>query len=159
MGGGPIRRPVQPMRSTHGFRPIQPIQPIQPLQPIQPIQTMHVTGPGQGFSFGDLHTMNIPGAPRTAAKPVRGCSLAAADVRAKVKVRRNGDARSTTVKHSVASVIACEIADQIPMSEIGVAVSEGSRATVMDAFDVTASSFSWFHVLESSSGREPLPLR
>jgi DNA-binding transcriptional LysR family regulator len=40
----------------------------------------------------------------------------------------------SAVKHSVASVIACEIADQIPMSEIGIAVSKGSRATVIDAF-------------------------
>jgi DNA-binding transcriptional LysR family regulator len=40
----------------------------------------------------------------------------------------------SAVKHSVASVVACEIADQIPMSEIGVAVSKGSRATVIDAF-------------------------
>ena len=40
----------------------------------------------------------------------------------------------SAVKHSVASVIACEIADQIPMSEIGIAVSKGSRATVIDTF-------------------------
>src|SRR5258707_15624418 len=40
----------------------------------------------------------------------------------------------SAVKHSVASVIACEIADQIPMSEIGIAVSKGSRAAVIDAF-------------------------
>jgi DNA-binding transcriptional LysR family regulator len=40
----------------------------------------------------------------------------------------------SAVKHSVASVIACEIADKIPMSEIGIAVSKGSRATVIDAF-------------------------
>jgi DNA-binding transcriptional LysR family regulator len=40
----------------------------------------------------------------------------------------------SAVKHSVASVIACEIADQILMSEIGIAVSKGSRAAVIDAF-------------------------
>jgi DNA-binding transcriptional LysR family regulator len=40
----------------------------------------------------------------------------------------------SAVKHSVASVIACEIADQIPMSEIGIAVSKASRATLIDAF-------------------------
>jgi hypothetical protein len=60
------------MRSTQGFqqiKPIQPIQPIQPLQPIQPIQPMQGTGPGQGFSFGDLHTMNLPGAPRLPQNP------------------------------------------------------------------------------------------
>src|SRR5580693_2759893 len=38
---------------------------------------------------------------------------------------------ASTVKHIVASVIACDIVDQIPMSEIGIAVSKrvssGSR--------------------------------
>jgi DNA-binding transcriptional LysR family regulator len=41
---------------------------------------------------------------------------------------------ASAVKHSVASVVACEIADQMPMSEIGIAVSKGSRPTVIDAF-------------------------
>ncbi len=41
---------------------------------------------------------------------------------------------TSAVKHSVASVVACEIADHIPMSEIGIAVSKGSRPTVVDAF-------------------------
>src|SRR6202047_1626952 len=41
---------------------------------------------------------------------------------------------ASAVKHSVASVIACDIVDRIPMSEIGIAVSKGSRATVIDAF-------------------------
>jgi DNA-binding transcriptional LysR family regulator len=41
---------------------------------------------------------------------------------------------ASAVKHSVASVIACDILDEIPMSEIGIAVSKGSRATVIDAF-------------------------
>jgi DNA-binding transcriptional LysR family regulator len=40
----------------------------------------------------------------------------------------------SAVKHSVASVIACEIADQIPMSEIGMAVRKGTRAPVVDNF-------------------------
>src|SRR3984893_136553 len=40
----------------------------------------------------------------------------------------------SAVKHSVASVVACDIVDRIPMSEIGIAVSKGSRATVIDAF-------------------------
>ena len=40
----------------------------------------------------------------------------------------------SAVKHSVASVIACEIADRIPKSEIGIAVSKGSRAAVVDNF-------------------------
>jgi Amelogenin len=76
MGGGPIRQPAQPVHSTQGLqpikpiKPIQPIQPIQPLQPIQPIQPMHGTGPGQGFSFGDLHTMNLPGAPKLPPNPI-----------------------------------------------------------------------------------------
>jgi DNA-binding transcriptional LysR family regulator len=40
----------------------------------------------------------------------------------------------SAVKHSVASVVACDIVDRIPMSEIGIAVSKRSRATVIDAF-------------------------
>jgi DNA-binding transcriptional LysR family regulator len=40
----------------------------------------------------------------------------------------------STVKRSVASVIACEIADQVPMSEIGIAVSKRFRAAVVDNF-------------------------
>ena len=41
---------------------------------------------------------------------------------------------ASAVRHSVAPVIACDIVDQIPMSEIGIAVSKESRATVIDAF-------------------------
>ena len=41
---------------------------------------------------------------------------------------------ASAVKHSVASVVACEILDRIPMSEIGIAVSKGSRAAVVDNF-------------------------
>ena len=41
---------------------------------------------------------------------------------------------ASAVKRSVASVVACEIADQIPMSEIGIAVQKGSRAPVLDNF-------------------------
>ena len=41
-------------------------------------------------------------------------------------------------KNSVASVVGCEILDRIPMSEIGIAVSKGSRATVIDAFRLFA---------------------
>jgi DNA-binding transcriptional LysR family regulator len=40
----------------------------------------------------------------------------------------------SAVQHSVASVIACEILDKIPMSEIGIAVSERGRAPVVDKF-------------------------
>src|ERR1700732_3869147 len=41
---------------------------------------------------------------------------------------------ASTVKHIVASVIACDIVDQIPMSEIGIAVSKRVRAAVVDNF-------------------------
>jgi DNA-binding transcriptional LysR family regulator len=41
---------------------------------------------------------------------------------------------ASAVKHSVASVIACDIVDQIPMSEIGIAVSKGVRPAVVDNF-------------------------
>src|SRR5271154_1038431 len=40
----------------------------------------------------------------------------------------------SAVKHSVASVVACDIVDRIPMSEIGIAVSERGRAPVVDKF-------------------------
>jgi DNA-binding transcriptional LysR family regulator len=41
---------------------------------------------------------------------------------------------ASAVKHSVASVIACHIADRIPMSEIAMAVSKRVRAAVVDTF-------------------------
>jgi DNA-binding transcriptional LysR family regulator len=41
---------------------------------------------------------------------------------------------ASAVKHRVASVVACEILDRIPMSEIGIAVSKRFRATVIDDF-------------------------
>jgi DNA-binding transcriptional LysR family regulator len=40
----------------------------------------------------------------------------------------------SAVKHSVASVVACDILDRIPMSEIGMAVRKGIRAPVVDNF-------------------------
>jgi DNA-binding transcriptional LysR family regulator len=40
----------------------------------------------------------------------------------------------SAVKHSVASIVACEILDRIPMSEIGMAVSKRFRAAVVDNF-------------------------
>ena len=40
----------------------------------------------------------------------------------------------SAVQHSVASVIACDILDKIPMSEIGMAVRKGTRAPVVDNF-------------------------
>ena len=41
---------------------------------------------------------------------------------------------ASAVKHSVSSVIACQIVDQIPMSEIGIVVSKRVRAAVVDNF-------------------------
>jgi DNA-binding transcriptional LysR family regulator len=41
---------------------------------------------------------------------------------------------ASAVKRSVASVVACEIADKIPMSEIGIAVQKGNRTPVLDNF-------------------------
>jgi DNA-binding transcriptional LysR family regulator len=41
---------------------------------------------------------------------------------------------ASTVKRSIASVVACEIADKIPMSEIGIAVRKEDRAPVVDNF-------------------------
>jgi DNA-binding transcriptional LysR family regulator len=40
----------------------------------------------------------------------------------------------SAVKHSVASVVACDIVDRIPMSEIAMAVSKRVRAAVVDNF-------------------------
>jgi DNA-binding transcriptional LysR family regulator len=41
---------------------------------------------------------------------------------------------ASAVKHSVASVVACNIVDRIPMSEIGIAVSKGIRSAVVENF-------------------------
>jgi DNA-binding transcriptional LysR family regulator len=41
---------------------------------------------------------------------------------------------ASAAQHSVASVIACDIVDKIPMSEIGMAVRKGTRAPVVDNF-------------------------
>jgi DNA-binding transcriptional LysR family regulator len=41
---------------------------------------------------------------------------------------------ASAVKHSVAPVIACDIVDRIPMSEIAIAVSKQVRAAVVDNF-------------------------
>src|SRR5580700_1892430 len=40
----------------------------------------------------------------------------------------------SVVEHSAASVVACNILDRIPMSEIGMAVRKGTRAPVVDNF-------------------------
>src|SRR5271170_3874508 len=41
---------------------------------------------------------------------------------------------ASAVKHSVSSVVACEILDRIPMVEIGIAVSKRFRTAVVDSF-------------------------
>jgi DNA-binding transcriptional LysR family regulator len=41
---------------------------------------------------------------------------------------------ASAVKNSVAAVVACEIADAIPMSEIAIAVNKGNRAVIVDNF-------------------------
>jgi DNA-binding transcriptional LysR family regulator len=41
---------------------------------------------------------------------------------------------ASTVRHSVASVSACEIADSIPMSEIGIAINRRNRTAIIDNF-------------------------
>lgn len=41
---------------------------------------------------------------------------------------------ASVVKHYVASVVPCDIVDQIPMSEIGIAVNNRSRTPVVDNF-------------------------
>lgn len=41
---------------------------------------------------------------------------------------------ASTVRHSGASVIACEIADPIPMSEIGIAINRGNRTAIIENF-------------------------
>ena len=41
---------------------------------------------------------------------------------------------ASTVRHSGASVIACEIADPIPMSEIGIAINRRNRTAIKDNF-------------------------
>jgi DNA-binding transcriptional LysR family regulator len=40
----------------------------------------------------------------------------------------------SVVKHSAASVVACNIVDRIPMSEIGIAVSKRFRTAIVDNF-------------------------
>jgi DNA-binding transcriptional LysR family regulator len=41
---------------------------------------------------------------------------------------------ASAVKHSAAAVVACEIADTIPMSEIAIAVNKGNRAAIVGNF-------------------------
>jgi DNA-binding transcriptional LysR family regulator len=41
---------------------------------------------------------------------------------------------ASAVRHSVASVVACEIADAIPMSEIGIAINRRNRTAIVENF-------------------------
>ena len=41
---------------------------------------------------------------------------------------------ASAVKHSVAAVVACEIADALPLSEIGLAVHKRDRPAIVDRF-------------------------
>ena len=41
---------------------------------------------------------------------------------------------ASAVRHSVASVVACEIADSIPKSEIGIAINRGNRTAIIENF-------------------------
>jgi len=41
---------------------------------------------------------------------------------------------ASAVKHSGAAAVACEIADVIPLSEIGLAVSERNRRLIVETF-------------------------
>jgi DNA-binding transcriptional LysR family regulator len=78
--------------------------------------------------FGMLRDARIvPNVSQTAAELSTLISLV--DVRMGIAILP-----ASAVKHSVASVIACEIVDQIPMSEIAIAVSKRVRAAVVDKF-------------------------
>jgi DNA-binding transcriptional LysR family regulator len=62
---------------------------------------------------------------------------------------------SSAVRHSAASVVACKIADSIPMSEIGIALNRGNRTALIDNFmSCTSGVLSRF---SSKSLNETLP--
>jgi hypothetical protein len=96
MGGGPIRQPVQPVRSTQGLQPNQTNQTNQanPTDPADPTDAWN--GTGSRIFLRRLAHDEPSGSTQAAAKPDRGCSLAASDVRTEVMVRRNGGVTSTT---------------------------------------------------------------
>jgi DNA-binding transcriptional LysR family regulator len=78
--------------------------------------------------FGILRDAGIvPNVSQTAAEMSMLISLVAAQMGVAILP-------ASAVKNTVASVIACDIADKIPMSEIGMAVSRGVRAPVVDNF-------------------------
>jgi hypothetical protein len=62
-------------------------------------------------------------------KQIIGLRLALVDSRMGITILP-----ASAVKHSVASVVACEILDHIPISEIAIAVSKRFRAPVVDNF-------------------------
>jgi DNA-binding transcriptional LysR family regulator len=78
--------------------------------------------------FGMLRDAKIvPNVSQTAAEISTLISLVAAHMGVAILP-------ASAVTHSVASVIACDIADKIPMSEIGIAVSKRVRTAVVDNF-------------------------
>jgi DNA-binding transcriptional LysR family regulator len=78
--------------------------------------------------FGMLRDARIvPNVSQTAAEISTLISLVAAHMGVAILP-------ASAVKHSVASVVACEIVDKIPVSEIGIAVSKRVRAAVVDNF-------------------------
>jgi DNA-binding transcriptional LysR family regulator len=78
--------------------------------------------------FGMLRDAGIvPNISQTAAELSMLISLVGADMGIAILPE-------SAVQHSVASVIACDIVDKIPMSEIGMAVRKGTRAPVVDNF-------------------------
>jgi DNA-binding transcriptional LysR family regulator len=82
----------------------------------------------QDLIFGMLRDAGIvPNVSQTAGEISTLTSLVAAHIGIAI-------VPASAVKHSVASVIACEILDQIPMSEIGIAVSKQFRTEVVDNF-------------------------
>ncbi len=78
--------------------------------------------------FGILHDARIaPNVTQTAVEIPMLISLVASGMGITI-------APLSVVKHSAASVVACNILDRIPMSEIGIAVSKGVRTAVVDNF-------------------------
>jgi hypothetical protein len=63
--GGPNVIGLNPPQQLR-IKPVQPMHPVQAIQPIQPIRGMAAD---KGFVFGDLRTMNLPGAPRLPQNP------------------------------------------------------------------------------------------
>jgi hypothetical protein len=67
-GGGP-NTAFGGLNAPLRIQPVQPVQPIQPIQAIQPIQPIRGMAADKGVVFGDLRTMNLPGAPRLPQNP------------------------------------------------------------------------------------------